>query len=665
MKITDRKKYIKLIVLVCLMAAIVSVNIKCVYALMWTDPVKSLDGYNETTKYPSNSTTCGCWYDEVTVDSSKLDVLKFSYEICFHSCGCGNSSFPESNYVRLYLDDNVIHTYTTHSKRITDEIDLKNYRKSNLKIKVEWSILPAACQKCGTTKDSYLAYPELVLYDMRGSADMGSTQIDTTLGGVFNIQPAYNAYAEKYEWGIRLPGESVFTKLKEGSNNPLGITVSGVSSRYLSVANTPYAAGGFDLGVAIKDKDNNYPALTTAVTTPYFTHINVIDNVAPSIEVKKTIDKSSGTVIAKIVASDSGGLHGTPYSWDGCSTFGTSDTNAFSAAGTYYAGVRDASGNTAVAEFTITSAEIQKASPQGSGGGNEGTPNVPDSTVDSDTTTGGITTPQSGTDTPNADDINGINTGGLPNGPGQTGVYTVSEGVPSIKPSGKDSNTQNTGSTGADGAGSDESSGLNAKKLSDKDSYDVFEKIRNNSKDYVISMQEVRAKENMAMNGQENEDINPESIESDENAPDFTNGSENDLGVYNPEKQKLSGIVIALIVFLIIMLTLLLMFILFFGVIILSEKETEFSKVSETGGIKLPVALSLISYKDGQFGINFRGLLEKYDVLYARCGILFAYLFENEKIQIMTKFKGSKKRVIATETIHKEIIVGSKGGNKK
>ena len=54
-----------------------------------------------------------------------------------------------------------------------------------------------------------------------------------------------------------------------------------------------------------------------------------------------------------------------------------------------------------------------------------------------------------------------------------------------------------------------------------------------------------------------------------------------------------------------------------------------------------------------------------HDVLYARFGPLFAYIYENDKISIMTKFKGEKKREIAKEIIAKEIVVGKTGGKKK
>ena len=40
-------------------------------------------------------------------------------------------------------------------------------------------------------------------------------------------------------------------------------------------------------------------------------------------------------------------------------------------------------------------------------------------------------------------------------------------------------------------------------------------------------------------------------------------------------------------------------------------------------------------------------------------------LYENEKISIMTKFKGEKKREIAKEFITKEIVVGKTGGKKR
>ena len=72
-----------------------------------------------------------------------------------------------------------------------------------------------------------------------------------------------------------------------------------------------------------------------------------------------------------------------------------------------------------------------------------------------------------------------------------------------------------------------------------------------------------------------------------------------------------------------------------------------------------------VSLSNSERSLCFYELLNKYDTLYVRFGPLFAYIYENEKISIMTKFKGEKKREIAKEFITKEIVVGKTGGKKR
>ena len=214
---------------------------------------------------------------------------------------------------------------------------------------------------------------------------------------------------------------------------------------------------------------------------------------------------------------------------------------------------------------------------------------------------------------------------------------------------------------------SDKDKSLSPADISEDDSKDLFEKIRKNSEEYIISMKETSKGTSNSKNNAAKDDkavIDLETIE-DESGVDYLDSANDDNGIYVPEKQKNSIWLIILFILFILLLLAILLFVLFFGVIILVEKETEYSKLSGEEGFKMPVAISFVKRRDGEYAVCFRELLDKYGVVYARFGVLFAYMYEGEKIIISTKFKGEKEREIASERIAKEIVVGTKGGAKR
>lgn len=205
---------------------------------------------------------------------------------------------------------------------------------------------------------------------------------------------------------------------------------------------------------------------------------------------------------------------------------------------------------------------------------------------------------------------------------------------------------------------------LKAKELTDNDKEDVFERIRKNSEEYIISMRETKKEETKAAEAKK-ATIDLKTIEEGDEANAYTNENSDEADAYNPETKEKSIVSLVLIFVGLLLLLVILAIILFFGVIVFVKKDTEYTMLSNEEGIKVPVALLFVSLSNSERSLCFYELLNKYDTLYVRFGPLFAYIYENEKISIMTKFKGEKKREIAKEFITKEIVVGKTGGKKR
>lgn len=83
---------------------------------------------------------------------------------------------------------------------------------------------------------------------------------------------------------------------------------------------------------------------------------NAEDKTAPTVTLSQSPTAwTNGTVTLTATASDAGsGLHSTPYSWDGGTTWTSSKTKVVTTNGTYSVTVRDAVGNTASATINVT-----------------------------------------------------------------------------------------------------------------------------------------------------------------------------------------------------------------------------------------------------------------------------------------------------------------------
>lgn len=662
-----------LIVLILMLISIIFTDINRVEARLGDNVPEYRDlDYDYQMFFRTISNARGQYTMKCTADVRAMDELSVPNVLLVKRC-CSNPSFDRTNFFRVavngvnvYYNDNlVIQDDITDGSTEQPPINFKPFRTSNANIDVEYRVYDLYCHSCGQTASTCVFYNGLFFTDKRGKASFQKTSYQVNQGGSVTITPEYNSEAHHMSWGIRKKGDSGFTLLKEGKNGD-GIIAANVNGKSLTLSNVP-ALGVYEVGVFVYDSDGSLPAGTSFPVTPYYVSLEaIVDSEMPRLEIKKTYDKENGQVIVKLIGSDNSGLHETPYSWDGGKNFSGIDTKAFTETGTYQVALRDASGNVTLGSFYIDSMDIEMVRPSSIN------TNKPIQEKETGTDKGGSEASTNTGSSPSANTDNKSPTQIIDSIKPQTGglnektndkeyvlVRPIDQAVSDkTTASIKDSTTQSDKKSK-----SDDSSKLKPTDIDKKDSDDMFEKIRQNSEDYIISMKETKT-DDKKMAADKEAEIDLKTIDTEGEGVDLSN-SNGETKEYTPENRLKSNAFLILIIVLAIILILLLLFFLFFGVIIFAEKETEFTALSGSDGIKMPVALSLVSIKDGQWSVCFRELLEKYGIVYARFGLLFVYLYENDRIKIMTKFKGEAKREIATEKIKKEIIVGSKGGSKK
>lgn len=642
-------------------------------------PSYTVDGYDSQLVYETSTQGFGMNTVSINANLSTMEQMCVPHTIVVRKC-CANASYPRGNYVRVFINGNLAYydetldiSYSAFGDGwVNNWVDITSYRSSSANVVFEYNVQKLTCNSCGATCNTFIMYRGLFFKDKRGTATFANQNYTKNAGESETICPNYSNEVSRVVWGIRYAGESGFTPLNEGVN-ARGLTVSGATARNITVSNLPCVNGGFDLGVFVYDADGGLPAGYDYPNTPFYTHFSIVDNEKPLIDVKKTIDTGTGTVLVTIIGSDSNGLSDLPYSFDGGATFVSDDTKAFTEAGTYTAVVKDAAGNTSTKEFYIDAVELKKANPSAGG-------SAPVDASDGETGGGKGTAATSGGG--QAGGGSNTNREQATNGEPGTGSFSDLRGEKEEYVSGKPvtvvnvTNTEgalgggkNSSTTGSSGSsksttGNKKKADLSPKEISDADSSDIFEKIKKNSEAYVISMKETGGDTEKYAAPDEEANISLSKLENDDNALGYADEGNPNSENYAPKLKKKSPLFYVIIIVSVLLLILLLIFFLFFGVIVFIEKETEFSEISDTEGIKIPVAITFVSYSDGNFSVCFRELLNKYGLVYARFGLLFSYMFEGERIKIMTRFKGEEKREIATEIIHPEIVVGNKGGSK-
>ena len=618
----------------------------------------------------------------VTTDMSKADRVKVSFSFYRKPC-CANAEVqPSGNIINVYVNDiwssftdtlNISEKDPT-STEITSMIDVNNKRTSNGKIKVVVTCNNSYCKYCGRFFDPQVYLGDIVIIDYRGAAINVPSSVDVQTLSSTTINYDFNSYTSSVRWMVKYKGESSFNPINEGGNRD-GLNASGVYSRTLTLSNIPKSFDGAQVGVLVYDEDGQLPAGTTYNDTPYFTTVNVKDSVPPSVEVNKKIDPSSKSVIIEVSASDNVGLSDKPYSYDGGITYESGNTKSITSPGIISVVVKDAEGNVTRKEISVDAIDIEKANPK--------TPSSDEGIKEQGTDTGKGNSSNSG----NTGGTGG--TGGNSTGNNTAGGNTGNKGnnagtgaLDKVKDNGKEfvstdkyvndtiTTVEQTKKTNSNTSGNNsnnsnsKNTSLKAKELTDNDKEDVFERIRKNSEDYIISMRETKKEEKKAAEA-EKATIDLKKIEEENDVDAYTNENNDEMDAYNPLRKEKSIVSLALIFVGILLLLIVLSIILFFGVIVFVKKDTEYTMLSNEEGIKVPVALLFVSFKNSERSLCFYELLNKYDDLYVRFGPLFSYIYENEKISIMTKFKGEKKREIAKEIIAKEIVIGKTGGRKR
>lgn len=667
-------KIFKALIFTCLVFMIGTAVSTQVYAFsLSTTPEISYENYDVNVLFRSSGVITESGSVSFNADLTGISSVCIPRYLYVERCpGCGMSFFE--NDVELHFSINGRAIDYDNRRGFDDPSNRGNWYStwynfsisglSNSRIELTYKAGAMKCTECGQYSRSSIYMDGIYFKGKRGHAAFAGTTVETVPSGQITLSPEYDMAADHVVWAIRYPGNENFELLNEGANGS-GISATGVNNKSLTVSNIPYINGGFDLGVFVYTRDGLLPAGTDFPYTPYFTHVTYIDRKPPAVSVTKQQNPSGGTVRVTVNASDDCGLHAAPYSWDGGNTYGTDSSRDYNQAGTYKVTVRDSAGNISEKSFYIDSTEIKKPGNPGSSTGS-----IPQVTeTEQDKGKGGNSTGTAGT--------GGTGTGGAGSG-GAGGQTTSGSGSLNYsKNEGKEHVTTGTSSGGSTsnnkdvidkepvkgsskgGTGS-KNDGLNPTDISDEESDDTFERIKENSEEYIIAMQENDAEQNNA-SPDSDAILNLETVDEEQGTMNYTDDGNLEMDGYTPNAAKTNGLAILGTALLVLIFILIMAFVLFFGVIIYEEKETELSAINGTEGVKVPVALSIVTYSNGRFGICFRELLNRHDVLYARVGILFAYMYEGDSISIQTKFKGEKKREIAVEKIAREI----KAGNKK
>lgn len=639
-------------------------------------PDYHIENYDYVTEFWAEKRGLGTDSYRLSADFSKADKMYIPHAIVVLNC-CGNTRIPSTNFLRvsvdgnqIYYDDRMVAVDAIYRASIVDTVvDVRSIKNTNAVIDYDVKMINLQCQNCGQTPGTQFVIMGIKLVDERAKVTSFETNKSVKVGDTVTLNYSFSENTSRVCWGIRYSGEGQFSPLNEGVNAN-GLVANGVTNRSITLSNIPGNGGGFDVGVFVYDENGDLPAGTSANITPFFTKISVEDNEGPTIDVKKTIDTIKKAVVVTITGTDNVALHSTPYSWDGGATFEAQNTKEYTTPGVIKVAVRDSFGNTAMKDVYIDAVEIEKANPNSGNGSGGATIQDKEPSTGKGTSSSGSGTSGAGT---------GIGAGGegtkSPSGSGSGAGTTLDK----VKEGSKEFTSNNTNpsdslkeSTTAKKSGTgtsfkDNSSGkdasLKAKELSEADSKDVFDRIRNNSEEYIISMRET-FNEEQKMSNADSASIDLEEINEDKEGSEFNSEYTEQVNGYKPDRFEKSWVVFVIIAILVLLLILFLMFVLFFGVLILVEKQTEYTRLSGTGGIKVPVGISFVVFENGVSTVCFREILNKHEVVYARFGAIFSYMYENDKVKIMTKFKGEKKREIATEIIHKEIVVGNKGGSK-
>jgi len=703
-----------MLILTFLISEITGSNITMAGGNINTVPSYRYDGYDYILSYKVNGPLTGQGTYTMYHDLKNMDFI--NCELCLYAGKCKKCGYPESwadNSFRVNINGYYGFSYADNTPNGKDypanwyinplKLEAARFIMAGdppAEIKAIYDIHEAYCLSCHEYRQPQLYMNEIAFIDKRGVAVMKQASYNVPAGTSLTVDPSYNEYADHVRWGVKFPGETCYTMLSDGENKA-GLIANGVTNRTISISNIPYVSVGFDLGVFVYDKDDQLPGNTTISDTPFYAHITCPDNSMPSVSVNKTPNADRKSVTVTLTGTDKEGLHAKPFSWDGGKTFTEESTKTISKIGIYQVAVRDAAGNITIESFLVDSSDIKGSSQGGTAAGSGSSTVIADKTP-----TRGSGTNASGSGTGGSSG-NGLNSGtssgaGLSGSTGagsQAGTGSLSSIVAGqngeLVAGGNASTGRTSSGTGGNGdsknatnsgnvaesktgkgsgksaeEGGTSDSSLNLSEISDADSSEMFERIRKNSNDYIIAMHdEYRDEERMA-SAEETKELTVEEIEkgADEKKSMDTNESElNYTALGNSENSNYKPSVIRdsrafrlLIIALAVLLLLILSYVLFFGVLILKDRDDEIIAVCKSGPMKVPAGLAHITYSDGRFSICFKELLDRNDVLYARPGVLFVYMFDGEKIGIETKFRGDRKREIAVETIRREIKVGSR-----
>ena len=301
------------------------------------------------------------------LDLTKADGFQIVYKTWLQRCNCaqpnvirkGRITYSIGGAVVIQLNDDYLADSIDNvplKETIVTDLSERNLGVGNTGICIYST--GERCSTCGNWVKRTVMSKDIVLYDYRGVCT-SINSAETTAGGTVTIRPTFNKYTTNVSYLIKYAGDSQYYPLIPGSErNSMGVSIG--SDYSIVLTNVNKSKGNFDILPVPYDRSGSLPYGFNENTDSHVAHIVIKDTEKPVItQLPNVYDRVNGKVTVEFSATDNEPLPTDCYSFDG-GAYSSQKTKTYSTAGKYNISVRDAAGNIAVKEFTITEADILK-----------------------------------------------------------------------------------------------------------------------------------------------------------------------------------------------------------------------------------------------------------------------------------------------------------------
>jgi len=623
-----------------------------------------------------NALDCGNDYKILSVyyatDLTKVDAFQFTYKTWLQACNCQKPNVVGNGKITYLIggvvtgqvnDDEVLESYSKASTRWSAYTDIYRYGTGKADTVFCSYSQGEKCQTCGLWCNRVVATKDMYLFDYRGVC-IGIDSFSADDGDSIVIKPSYNLYTEKVDYKIRYEGESTYSYLLSGTERN-GMNVSIGADRSITLSNVNSSKGSFDILPVPYDRNGQLPYGFNESLESKVSHITFPDKQKPTItQLESTYDRTKGSVTVGFTASDNLPLPSDCFSFDG-GTYSSINTHTYTEPGLHTISVRDASNNITVKEFSILDSDVAKnvtildKKNEDDKGEREAIVGIVISSPS--TNSGGTTTanPKENTDNSSADSIKKVSSGVLNPNDSKESITSVTTGNKGEQKDGLTSSGNVLGSSNS--KKSDTNSNKKPSTVSDSTKKSLFESVKENSGEYVLSQEEINKGNELKKAAATPQQVEIEEVNDDENIEMEESLKElaERTGNYAPTKNKSSVFYVLIISLILILLVMLLIFILFFMVLLFEEVDDGLIKKKKL------LAVRILGINKKYWSLNLNELLSEHPTLEAHLGILFVYIFEGEYMKILSKVKGDDKREIAREEIKRVVIIGKGRGKRR